>query len=104
MRVVSAANQVEAEFIQGMLLEEGVPSTTRRAAGFDVPDFLAGGPRDVLVAASGFEVAREVLLQADIAPAGAREGMPGSGRLAIGLLGGLVVVLGVVWAVAELVG
>jgi hypothetical protein len=104
MRVVSAANQVEAEFLQGMLLEEGVPSTTRRAAGFDVPDFLAGGPRDVLVAASGFEVAREVLLQADIEPASARAGMPGSGRLAAGLLAALVVVLGVVWAVAELVG
>ena len=102
MRVVSASNQVEAEFIQGMLLEEGVPSTTRRAAGFDVPDFLAGGPRDVLVAASGFDIAREVLLQADIAPAGDRAGMPGSGRLAFGLLAGLALVLAVVWACAEL--
>lgn len=102
MRVVSAANQVEAEFIQGMLLEEGVPSTTRRAAGFDVPDFLAGGPRDVLVAASGLEVAREVLLQAEVEPAAPGAGMPGGGRLLLGLMAGLAVVLGVVWACAEL--
>ena len=49
-----------------LLLEEGVPSTLRRAAGFDVPDMLAAGPRDVLVPESGLEVAREVLLQSDI--------------------------------------
>ncbi len=46
-----------------LLLEEGVPSTLRRTAGFDVPDFLAAGPRDVLVPESGVEVAREVLLR-----------------------------------------
>ena len=54
-----------------LLLEEGVPSTLRRTAGFDVPDMLAAGPRDVLVPESGLEVAREVLLEADIAAAGA---------------------------------
>jgi hypothetical protein len=102
VRVVSAANQSEAEFIQGMLLEEGVPSTTRRAAGFDVPDFLAGGPRDVLVAASGYDTAREVLLQAEIEPAAERAGMPRSGRLALGLLVGLAVVFAVAWAGTEL--
>ena len=66
VRVASARNQAEAEFIQGMLLEEGVPSMLRRSAGFDVPDFLAAGPRDVLVPQSGAEAARDVLLQADI--------------------------------------
>ena len=54
-----------------LLLEEGVPSTLRRTAGFDVPDMLAAGPRDVLVPESGLEVARQVLLQADIDAAGA---------------------------------
>ena len=49
VKVAWARNQAEAEFIQGMLLEEGVPSMLRRSAGFDVPDFLAAGPRDVLV-------------------------------------------------------
>ncbi|HWM08276.1 MAG TPA: hypothetical protein VNO82_03000 [Solirubrobacteraceae bacterium] len=46
-----------------MLLEEGVPSLVRRTGGFDVPDFLAGGPRDILVPASGAETARELLGQ-----------------------------------------
>ena len=66
VRVIGASNQTEAEFIQGMLLEEGVPSTLRRTRGFDVPDMLAAGPRDVMVPASGHAVAREVLLQAEL--------------------------------------
>jgi hypothetical protein len=57
-----AQNQVEAEFIAGMLLEEGVPSLIRRAAGFDVPDFMAGGPREILVPASGAQIARDLLI------------------------------------------
>ena len=44
-----------------MLLEEGVPSLVRRSGGFDVPDFLAAGPRDVLVPESGAAAARDVL-------------------------------------------
>ena len=68
VRVAGGRNQSEAEFIQGLLLEWGVPSVLRRTAGFDVPDFLAAGPRDVLVPESGAEAAREVLLQADLAP------------------------------------
>ena len=66
VRVVGASNQTEAEFIQGMLLEEGVPSTLRRTMGFDVPDMLAAGPRDVMVPASGHAAAREILLQAEL--------------------------------------
>lgn len=65
-RVAWARNQTEAEFIQGLLLEEGIPSMLRRSRGFDVPDFLASGPRDVLVPASGLSAAREVLLQSEI--------------------------------------
>ena len=44
-----------------MLLEEGIPSLLRRTAGFDVPDFLAAGPRDVFVPQSGALAAREAL-------------------------------------------
>ena len=51
VRVAAARHQAEAEFLQGMLLEEGIPSLLRRSGGFDVPDFLAAGPRDVLVPA-----------------------------------------------------
>ena len=63
VRVAGAQHQAEAELIQGLLLEEGVPSMLRRTRGFDVPDMLAAGPRDVLVPASGAIAAREVLLQ-----------------------------------------
>jgi len=59
--VARAHHQAEAELIQNLLLEAGIPSTTRRSAGFDVPDFLAAGPRDVLVPRSGAEAARDVL-------------------------------------------
>jgi hypothetical protein len=68
IRVAGGRNQAEAELIQNLLLEEGIPSIVRRTAGFDVPDYLAGGPRDVLVAESGVPAAREMLLQADLAP------------------------------------
>jgi len=59
--VARAHHQAEAELIQNLLLEEGIPSTTRRSAGFDVPDFLSAGPRDVLVPRSGADAARELL-------------------------------------------
>ncbi|MFN2616265.1 MAG: hypothetical protein ABR581_03980 [Thermoleophilaceae bacterium] len=68
VRVAGGRNQAEAELIQGLLLEEGVPSVLRRTAGFDVPDFLAAGPRDVLVPQAGADAAREVLLETDLAP------------------------------------
>ena len=68
VRVAGGRNQAEAELIQGLLLEWGVPSILRRSAGFDVPDYLAAGPRDVLVPEAGVETAREVLLEADLAP------------------------------------
>jgi hypothetical protein len=69
VRVAGGRNQAEAELIQNLLLEEGVPSMLRRTAGFDVPDFLAAGPRDVLVPLAGAEAARDVLLDAQLAPA-----------------------------------
>jgi hypothetical protein len=68
-RVAGGRNQAEAELIQNILLEEGVPSILRRTQGFDVPDFLAAGPRDVLVPESGYTAAREALSAADIEPA-----------------------------------
>jgi hypothetical protein len=68
-RVAGGRNQAEAELIQNILLEEGVPSVLRRSPGSDVPDFLAAGSRDVLVAESGYEAARAALSAADIEPA-----------------------------------
>ena len=80
VRVASARHQAEAELISGLLLEEGVASVVRRTGGFDVPDFLAAGPRDILVASSGADVARDVLRAPPPAegtpPAPPREGTP----------------------------
>ncbi len=67
VRVAGGRNQAEAELIQNLLLEEGVPSMVRRSAGFDVPDYLAGGPRDVVVPEAGLRAAREILLQEGLA-------------------------------------
>ena len=94
-RVVTARQQAEAEFVQLLLLEEGVPSTLRRTAGFDVPDFLAAGPRDVLVPESGFQIARDVLRESDIEPVGAA-GSRAGGPSAVGLLIGIGIALMVI--------
>jgi hypothetical protein len=90
-RVVGARNQVEADFIQNLLLEEGVPSMQRRARGFDVPDFLAAGPREILVPASGVPAARDVLLQSELLPTEQAAPMWGATawRVAAFLLAGL---------------
>jgi pimeloyl-ACP methyl ester carboxylesterase len=90
IRVTGARNLADGEMIQGILLEQGIPSLLRRARGFDVPDFLAAGPRDVLVPASGYERARELLSGADLLTAeGSADSLPGIGsplRLAVGVL------------------
>jgi hypothetical protein len=104
VRVAGARHQAEAEFIQGLLLEEGVPSMLQRTRGFDVPDMLAAGPRDVMVPQTGAEAARDVLLQADLLPmepAGPAIDRPF--RIFAGLLIGIVVVGLIVWALAQLV-
>jgi hypothetical protein len=90
VRVAWTRNQAEAELIEGMLLEEGIPSLLRRPAGFDVPDFMAAGPRELLVARSGLEAARDVLLQNDVAPAAAaRASTPRATRVLAALLLGV---------------
>jgi hypothetical protein len=61
VKVAYAKHQVEAEMIQGLLTEHGIPSLLRRAAGFDAPEFLAAGPHEVLVADELSDQAREVL-------------------------------------------
>ncbi len=104
VRVAGARNQAEAEFIQGMLLEEGIPSMLKRSAGFDVPDFLAAGPRDVLVPETGLEAAREVLLQAEIIDGKSPTAVVAPARLMLGLLAALVIGALVVWLATIIVG
>ncbi len=107
VRVAGGRHQPEAELIQGLLLEEGVPSILRRSAGFDVPDFLAGGPRDILVPEAGAQVAREVLLEADMAPPEAQTAAPGTAhavRLLAAILGGGALTALLTWALLRLAG
>jgi hypothetical protein len=91
VKATYARNQAEAELIAGMLLAEGIPSLIRRSAAFDVPDFMAAGPRDVLVPQSGLAAARDVLLQTGPTAAARRPRPPGAGvsartRIAASLL------------------
>jgi hypothetical protein len=102
VRVVSAQHQAEAEMVQGILLEEGIPSMTRRSAGFDVPDMLAAGRRDILVPASGAAAARDVLMQADLLDH-ARPGpaVASPGRLLLGLMAAVIAVGLIAWVGTE---
>lgn len=68
VKVAYGQTEMEAEMIQGLLSEHGIPSMLKRAPGFDNPDFLGAGPHLVLVSEVSAEQAREVL-----------EGTPGSG-------------------------
>jgi len=107
-RVATARQQPEAEFIQMLLLDEGIPSTLRRTAGFDVPDFLAAGPRDILVPESGLEVARELLRESEIEHADAAAGAPASSTwpaamLLLGILAVVGIVALVIWLILTIV-
>ena len=97
VRVAGARNQAEGEFIQGLLLEEGVPSMLRRSAGFDVPDFLAAGPRDVLVPQTGVSTAREVLLEAELIDPESSAPPVAPIKLLVGLLIALAIGAAIVW-------
>jgi hypothetical protein len=101
VRVAGGRNQAEAEFIQGMLLEEGVPSILRRTAGFDVPDFLAAGPRDVMVPVSGATVAREVLNEAEMGPSEGVVTTPHPAKLAAAILAGGGVTALIAWLLLQ---
>jgi uncharacterized protein YbaR (Trm112 family) len=104
VRVAGGRNQPEAELIQGLLLEEGIPSVLRRARGFDVPDYLAAGPRDVMVAESGVVTAREVLMQADLLGPESGDAHPAPGPLMAWLLAAVALVGVIAWLVAHFAG
>jgi len=52
--------------IENMLNSEGIPCLLQRQRGFDVPDFLAAGPRYVLVPAAAEEKARAILADLEV--------------------------------------
>ena len=103
VKVAYARNQAEAEFIQGLLLEEGVPSMLRRSAGFDVPDFLAAGPRDVLVPETAVMTARELLLEGELISDDPPTRVVAPGRLLVGLLVALAIGALVVWLASQVI-
>lgn len=107
VRVASARHQAEAELIQGLLIEEGVPSMVKRSGGFDVPDMLFAGPRDVLVPESAAEVAREILGTVDQTPPPTRTAAVSTRTTAL-VLAGVLAVAGLspiaVWLYNELHG
>jgi hypothetical protein len=105
VRVAGGRHQAEAELIQGILLDQGIPSVQRRTRGFDVPDFLAAGPRDILVPEAAAQDALALLGDADLGPQlpgpGADEGR--ARNLALGMLVALLVAAAFIWLLLELV-
>ena len=102
VKVGFARNLAEAQLIQGILLEEGIPSVQRRTRGFDVPDFLAAGPRDIMVPVAAAEDARGLLTDTAehaLEPGSADERPV---RLLVGMLIALAVAAVLVWIVAQL--
>lgn len=104
VKVGWARNQAEAEMIQLMLMEEGIPTALRRSAGFDVPDFLAAGPRDVMAPASAREAARALLEGAELNDKSSESEDYSRGRvlrLLFGVFGALAICAAVLWVLAE---
>lgn len=60
-KVGAAPNETSALLMEGVLRDAGITALIQRATGFDVPDFLSAGPRDVLVPAPDLEDARQIL-------------------------------------------
>jgi hypothetical protein len=61
VKVAAAPDESTALLMDGVLKDAGVPALIQRAPGFDAPDFLAAGPRDVLVPGALLEEARRLL-------------------------------------------
>ncbi len=61
VRVAVARHQPEGELLLSLLRDAEIPAYYGRTRGFDVPDMLAAGPRDILVPAHLESEARDVL-------------------------------------------
>ncbi len=118
VKVGFARNQSEAEMLQGLLMESGIPSILKRAGGFDNPDFLVAGPRDIWVNKEHAHEARRILEETMTEGDGESEeraelegearlratgGEPMSpGRLALWVIGGFVAAVIVIWIVYQI--
>ncbi len=117
VKVAFARNQSEAELLQGLLLDSGVPSILKRSGGFDNPDFLAAGPHDVWVNVQHEEEAKRILaetivagedegeerqeLEAEVLGRNASSG-PSPGQLALWVGIAAVVAIALIWVLYEL--
>jgi hypothetical protein len=118
VKVGFARNQAEAEMLQALLLESDIPSILKRSGGFDAPEFLAAGPRDIWVNRGHAEDARRILAETlTESESEEREELEGEarlrrtggdptspGRLALYVAAGLVVAIVIVWVVYEISG
>jgi Putative prokaryotic signal transducing protein len=95
-RVAVAANQVEADMLEGLLRSEGIPCLVRRSFGSDVPDFLAAGRRDILVPEGGLAAARSLL---QLPPSTRELPSPPPLALAVAVFAGLLFVAACVAAI-----
>lgn len=67
--VAFARHQPEADLVVNLLTDAHIPAYHRRGRGFDVPDFLALGPREIMVPRDRVDDARAVLDAPDWIPA-----------------------------------
>jgi hypothetical protein len=116
VKVGFARNQAEAEMLQGLLTEAGIPSILKRSGGFDNPDFLVAGPRDIWVNKEHAPEARRILEETMTESEGEeREDLEGEarlretggeplgpGRLALYVGGAFVVAIVIIWIVYEI--
>jgi len=115
VKVAFARTQPEAEMLQGLLTEAGIPSMLKRSGGFDNPEFLPNGPRDVLVRADSATRAREVLADVMIEDEGdeateleeerrlarGETGVTSAGRLAFWLIAAVVAGFLLIWVLYQ---
>jgi len=117
VKVAFARNQAEAEMIQGLLLEGGIPCVLKRSRGFDAPEFMAAGPHDVMVDSGHAHKAKTLLAdtitenesdeEAELCEeARLRRGGPttetSAARLALWVGVGLIAAVAIVWVLYQL--
>lgn len=61
VKVASAPNETVALLMEGLLRNTGIPVLVQRASGFDAPEFLAAGPRELMVPEPELAEARQLL-------------------------------------------
>jgi hypothetical protein len=61
VRLTGAGTLPEAEMMQDLLAQQGIEVLVQRTPGFDLPQYLAGGPRELYVRREQLEAARAIV-------------------------------------------